>query len=152
MDAARDGPFGAIGCRSNIEYGDRLAPLQHGPELLHRHVNLVGGNARIRFHRFSAVNSTAFTPYSSAASRVDGFRKVKPGTIVDRMRWNPVSSSNLNTSPSGRAPPIQLAHSLGSLTMLCASCVALTMSVMEIRPFGLRTRKSCSMTRRLRKE
>src|SRR2546430_16911773 len=72
--------------------------------------------------------------------------------MVERTRLNPASSSNANTSPSGRAPPIQLAQSLGSLTMDCESCFALTMSVIESRPPGLRTRNSSRMTLRLRKD
>src|SRR5436309_13422777 len=101
---------------------------------------------------FWAVNRTAFTPYASAESRVDSLRNAKPGTIVERTRLNPPSSSSANTSPSGRAPPIQLAQSLGSLTMDCESCLALTMSVIENRPPGSRTRSSSRITVRLRKD
>src|SRR5690242_11631402 len=101
---------------------------------------------------FLAVNSTAFTPYDSAASRVDSFRNAKPGTIVERTRLNPASSSSANISPSGRAPPIQLAQSLGSLTMDCDNCLALTMSAMEMRPPEPSTRNSSRITRRLRND
>ena len=89
-----------------------------------------------------AVNKTAFTPYASAEFWVDAFRNLNCGTTTERTRVKPDSSNNLNISPSRRAPPIQLAHSLGSLTIDCESCFALTMSVIEIRPPGFSTRKS----------
>lgn len=88
-----------------------------------------------------AVIITALTPYASAAFCVAAFRNLKFGTTADRTFAKPDSSSKRNSSPSGRAPPIQLAHSLGSFTIVCESCFALTMSVIEILPPGRRTRK-----------
>jgi len=100
------------------------------------------------FAGFWAVNSTAFTPYASAASRVDSFRNAKAGTTVERTRSNPASSNSANASPSGRAPPIQLAQSFGSLTIDCDNCLALTMSAMDTRPPGLSTRYSSPIRQR----
>ena len=98
------------------------------------------------------MNSTAFTPKASADAWVDSFRNRNRGTTAERTRVKPVSSSSLNNSPSGRAPPIQLAHSLGSFTIDWDSCLALTMSVMEIRPPGFSTRNISSITLRLRND
>ena len=86
------------------------------------------------------MKSTAFTPKPSAAFRVDGCRNRKWGTTTDFTRVNPASSKRPNNSPSGRAPPIQEAQSLGSFTIDWESCLALTMSVIEIRPPGFSTR------------
>jgi hypothetical protein len=86
--------------------------------------------------------STAFTPYASAEFWVEAWRKRNRGTTTDFTLVKPASSSSKNNSPSGRAPPIQDAQSLGSFTMFCDSCFALTMSAIEMRPPGLRTRKS----------
>ena len=81
---------------------------------------------------------------ASAEFCVASFRKRNRGTTAERTRVKPASSSNWNISPSRRAPPIQLAQSFGSLTMDCDSCLALTMSVMDIRPPGFRTRNISS--------
>jgi len=88
------------------------------------------------------------TPNASAEFCVDWRRNRNPGTTADRARVNPDSSSSLKSSPSRRAPPIQLAHSFGSLTIDWESCFALTMSVIEMRPPGLSTRNISSTTRR----
>src|SRR5262245_52613405 len=62
---------------------------------------------------FSAVNSTAFTPYPSASCCVDALRKRNRGTTTDFTRLKPACSNIANASPSGRAPPIQLGVRLG---------------------------------------
>ena len=95
----------------------------------------------------SAVIMTALTPYASAASCVGACRNRNPGTTAERTLVKPVSSSNRNISPSRRAPPIQLAQSFGSLMIDWESCLAHTMSVIEIRPPGLNTRYISSTTR-----
>lgn len=89
---------------------------------------------------FLAVIITAFTPKDSAAFCVEEFLNRKWGTTAERVCVNPDSSRSRNISPSRRAPPIQEAQSFGSLTMDWESCFPLTMSVMEIRPPGFRTR------------
>lgn len=89
---------------------------------------------------------TALTPYDSAAFRVEAFRNRKFGTTAERTPVKPDDSSMLNSSPSRRAPPIQLAHNFGSLTIDCESCLALTISVIEMRPPGRMTRNSSSNT------
>lgn len=66
---------------------------------------------------FSAVIITALTPNASAELWVEVFRNRNLGTTAERTRVNPDSSRSLNISPSGRAPPIQLAQSFGSFTI-----------------------------------
>src|SRR5438552_6545888 len=59
-----------------------------------------------------------------------------------------VLEQSANASPSGRAPPIQLAQSFGSLTMDWDNCLALTMSAIDTRPPGFSTGYSSPITRR----
>ena len=58
-----------------------------------------------------------------------GALAARPGGSAERTREKPDSSSSRNISPSGRAPPIHEAQSLGSFTIDCESCFPLTMSV-----------------------
>jgi hypothetical protein len=60
----------------------------------------------------------ALTPNASAEFWVEAFRKRNRGTTAERTFLKPDCSNRSKSSPSGRAPPIQLAQSLGSFTML----------------------------------